>query len=119
MRSLVACAIALPIVAVFAMASPAHAAKGDAAKGKAIYEKSCAMCHGSLAAKKPTLPNAADFFKGSFPRTKGNDKELDKMIKLGGAGYGKGASPQMPPQAISEKERTDVIAFIKSLKKKK
>lgn len=103
----------------FAAAKPAAKAGGDVAAGKKTYETTCAMCHGTLAAKKPMLPNAPNFFKGEFKRTGGKDAEMDKMIKLGGAGYGKGASPQMPAQAtLSDKDRKSVIAFIKTLKGK-
>ncbi len=118
-------AAAIPFAVYALMASPAlaaakaKAAGADLANGKKIYDTTCAMCHGTVATRKPTLPNAANFFKGEFKRTGGKDADLDKMIKLGGAGFGKGASPQMPAQAtLSEKGRKDVIAFVKTLKKK-
>ncbi|MBM3267579.1 MAG: cytochrome c [Candidatus Sericytochromatia bacterium] len=118
MRKALAILVAAAIPVTFA--SAAFAAKGDAAKGKAIYVRSCAMCHGAISAGKPTLPNAADFFKGQFKLTKGAEKEMDKLIKVGGAAYGKGGTAQMPPQPqLSDKDRADVIAFIKTMKKGK
>ena len=133
MRRLLATALAAGIpfavcaalsAAPSAEAQPAKGAKTEAKKsagpdlanGKKVYEVSCFVCHGSLAAKKPALPNAGDFFKGEFKFTKGKDDLMEQMIRKGGAGFGKGASPQMPPQPqLKDKDVKDVIAFIKTL----
>ncbi|MBM3275026.1 MAG: cytochrome c, partial [Candidatus Sericytochromatia bacterium] len=86
---------------------------------KKVYEARCAMCHGTLAAKKPVLPSATDFFKGQYKLTGGDAKKIEKVIKEGAAKAfpGKG-SPAMAPVALADKERADVTAFIKTLKGK-
>lgn len=115
-----AAALVVPITIQQAQAAakPAKAAKADLVAGKKVYETNCASCHGSLAMQKPTLPNAGNFFSGNLPRTKGNLADMEKIIKVGGAGYGKGASPAMPawPQ-LSAKDIANVAAFEKSLHK--
>lgn len=116
--------VVLPITIELAIAAAKPTpAKGGASveigNGKKIYEASCAMCHGALSVKKPMLPNAANFFAGQFKVTKGNSKEMDKLIKIGGAAYGKGLTAQMPAQPqLSDQDRKDVVAFIKTLKGK-
>lgn len=96
--------------------------KGDAAKGKEIYTKFCASCHGpngkgdgpAAAALTPKPRNLADKkVIGSF-----TDDYLFKVIQGGGASVGK--SPLMPPWggALKEEDIQNVITYVRSLGKK-
>ncbi|MBU6429772.1 MAG: c-type cytochrome [Cyanobacteria bacterium REEB65] len=92
----------------------------DLKDGKNVFVTNCATCHGTLAARKPTLPNAANFFAGKLRLTHGNPALMQKIIAEGGARFGHGASPQMPPWGgtLSAKQIKDVAAFERSLKGK-
>lgn len=91
-----------------------HAA-GDARKGKAVYEKSCVLCHGPQGrgdgpVGKTINPPAADFT--SAASKKKPDAELLDTIEHG-----------RPPTAmtgwkgqLSEIEIQDVLAYVKSLR---
>lgn len=93
----------------------AHAAGGDARKGKAVYEKSCVLCHGPQGrgdgpVGKTINPPAADFT--SAASKKKTDAELLATIETG-----------RPPTAmvgwkgqLSEAEIQDVLAYVKSLR---
>lgn len=93
----------------------AHAAAGDARKGKAVYEKSCVLCHGPQGrgdgpVGKTINPPAADFT--SAASKKKTDAELLATIENG-----------RPPTAmvgwkgqLSEAEIQDVLAYVKSLR---
>lgn len=92
-----------------------HAAGGDARKGKAVYEKSCVLCHGPQGrgdgpVGKTINPPAADFT--SAASKKKADAELLATIETG-----------RPPTAmvgwkgqLSEAEIQDVLAYVKSLR---
>lgn len=93
----------------------AHAAEGDARKGKAVYEKSCVLCHGPQGrgdgpVGKTINPPAADFT--SAASKKKTDAELLATIETG-----------RPPTAmvgwkgqLSEAEIQDVLAYVKGLR---
>jgi mono/diheme cytochrome c family protein len=95
--------------------TPAHAAGGDARKGKIVYEKSCVLCHGPQGrgdgpVGKTVNPPAADFT--SAASMKKTDAELLATIENG-----------RPPTAmvgwkgqLSEAEIQDVLAYVKSLR---
>ena len=93
----------------------AYVAGGDARKGKAVYEKSCVLCHGPQGrgdgpVGKTINPPAADFTSAA---SKGKtDAELLATIETG-----------RPPTAmvgwkgqLSEAEIQDVLAYVKSLR---
>lgn len=92
-----------------------HAAGVDSRKGKAVYEKSCALCHGPQGrgdgpVGKTINPPAADFT--SAASKKKTDAELLATIETG-----------RPPTAmvgwkgqLSEAEIQDVLAYVKSLR---
>ncbi|MBI3621344.1 MAG: cytochrome c [Nitrospirae bacterium] len=96
-------------LAGLAPASPATAADGNAKAGKAIYEKHCIACHGKTGKGIGTLPNLSD------PRTLAGrpDAQLFEKITNGGQGSG------MPAWGgvLSEPQRWDVLAYIKTLAK--
>lgn len=90
-------------------------AKGDAAKGKAVYAQNCAMCHGATgkgdgAAAAALNPKPNNFTKGVF-KYGSKDADLAKTIK-------NGKGPMPPWGAILKPADVDnVIAYIRTLKK--
>jgi mono/diheme cytochrome c family protein len=88
------------------------AERGDAAKGKELFESRCAACHGAagegreamgkiLGVKMPVL---------SSKEVQSNDDAALKKIVLEGKG-------KMKPVALSDQEIADAVAFLRSLKK--
>jgi cytochrome c len=86
------------------------AGKGDAAKGKAVFEQ-CGVCHNADSAEKKMGPG----LKGLFKKDKlSNDKkptEANIRAKIDEGGNG------MPPykDLLSDAEKDDLIAYLKTL----
>jgi mono/diheme cytochrome c family protein len=91
-----------------AMAAPPPP-DGDAAAGKGIYDKYCASCHGRGGKGIGTLPNLSD---GRYMAGRTDVQLLDKIAK-GGQGSG------MPSweKLLSDQQRRDVLAYIRTLAK--
>lgn len=94
-------------------------AQGDPQKGKALYARNCAACHGEsgrgdgpAAATLPVKPR--DHTDGKYMNQLGDD-DLRKIVQEGGAAVGK--SPVMPPwKAILKRQDLDhLIAFLRSI----
>ncbi|HXS97500.1 MAG TPA: c-type cytochrome [Candidatus Limnocylindrales bacterium] len=94
------------------LAGPAvlSAAKGDAAKGKVVFEQ-CAVCHNADSTEKKMGPG----LKGLFAKDKlVNGKkptEANVRAKIDEGGNG------MPPykETLDDKEKDDLIAYLKTL----
>ncbi len=119
LNGIVLATVGVGMVLVAASVAPAAAA-GDAGKGKAIYAKSCAGCHGpegkgngaAAAAMNPKPTNLTD--KASISKL--DDAALSKVIVKGGVGTGK--SPLMPAfSQLKDQDVKDVIAYIRSISK--
>lgn len=86
------------------------AAKGDAAKGKEVFEQ-CAVCHASDSTEKKVGPG----LKGLFKRDKlSNDKkptDANVRAKIDDGGNGMPSYKDM----LSEQEKDDLIAYLKTL----
>jgi cytochrome c len=86
------------------------AGKGDAAKGKAVFEQ-CGVCHNADSTEKKMGPG----LKGLFKKDKmSNDKkptEANIRTKIDEGGNG------MPPykDLLSDQEKDDLIAYLKTL----
>ncbi len=102
---------------LLAVAGPAWAQ--DANAGKVVYERKCLLCHGDKGdGKGPAadvlLPRPRDFTKGLYKvRTSANktphDADLMKIVTDGMPGT------SMPPwDVLPEKDRKNVVAYIKS-----
>jgi cytochrome c5 len=92
---------ATPVAAAMPAAAPAAAAGGDAAKGKSIYEASCAACHAVGVAGAPKAGDKAAW----APRLKsGKDALYASVLK------GKGAMP--PKGGNAGLSDTDVKASV-------
>ena len=85
--------------------------KGDAAKGKMAFDENCSVCHNSDSEEVKVGPGLKGLFKheklkNGKPVTEDN---VRAMINTGGNG--------MPSFAdlLSDDERADVIAFLKTI----
>ena len=100
------------IVVLIASAGLALAA-GDAAAGKALYDKSCKSCHG---ADGTANPNIAKMMKveikdlGSADVQARNDAYLKKVVT-------EGQGKMKPIKSVAGKDLDNVIAYVRSLKK--
>ena len=97
-------------MALAAASTAAFAQKGNAAKGKEVFDQ-CGVCHNADSAEKKIGPG----LKGLFKRDKlvngkpVNDANVRAKIDEGGNG--------MPPykDMLSDKEKDDLIAYLKKL----
>jgi len=84
--------------------------KGDAAKGKEVFEQ-CSVCHNSDSDDVKVGPSLKGLFKHDKLKNgkKVSDENVRAMINTGGNG--------MPAFAdlLSEEEKADLIAFLKTL----
>ena len=84
--------------------------KGDAAKGKEVFEQ-CAVCHNADSEEKKMGPGLKGLFKHDklVNGKKVNEANVRAKIDEGGNG--------MPPykDMLSDKEKDDVIAYLKTL----
>ena len=96
------------MVAGWALAADKKA--GDAAKGKEVFEQ-CAVCHNTDTDEKKIGPSLKGLFKRDALKNgkKVTDDNVRAMINTGGNG--------MPSYAdlLSEDEKTNVIAYLKTL----
>jgi cytochrome c len=85
---------------------------GDPAKGKDAFEGTCAACHNA----DSTEPKVGPGLKGLFKKAAmGNKKKATDATVLEIINKGTGGS--MPPLAdqLSDQEKADVIAYLKTL----
>jgi mono/diheme cytochrome c family protein len=108
------------LVAVLLLPAPVLA-QGNAAKGKELYTKHCAGCHGPTGkgdgpAAAALTPKPTDFTNKAYMAGL-KDQYLFDLVQKGGAAMGK--SPLMTPfgSKLKEGEIRDVIPYVKSLAK--
>ena len=115
------------IAAALAIAPLAAHAAGDAAKGKVLFEANCATCHGTSgkgdgpvgAALQPPPRDftIADFKLDANKDGKpGSDEDLLLVITNGAAAYG-GSAMMAPWGHLSEQDRNDLIAYVRTFHK--
>jgi mono/diheme cytochrome c family protein len=98
------CVIAVP----WALAA---AANGDAAKGKVVFEGSCAVCHNADSVEAKMGPGLKGLFKKE--KLKSGKKVTDATVRAriddGGSG--------MPgfKDMLTDGEKNDLIAYLKTL----
>ncbi|UOF92065.1 cytochrome c [Fodinisporobacter ferrooxydans] len=94
----------------------ATASAGDAAKGKAVFDQSCASCH-STGTDQIVGPGLKGITAQPTIAANGkpmNDTNLTEWIKTGGTGK----IGNMPGMAgsLSDQQIADVVAYVKTLK---
>ena len=96
-------------------------AQGNPAKGKELYAKHCAGCHGPTGkgdgpAAKAINPKPNDFTNKAYMAGL-KDQYLFDLIQKGGAAVGK--SPLIPPfgSKMKDAEIRDLIAYVRTLAK--
>jgi mono/diheme cytochrome c family protein len=112
--------------ALAALLAPAVAFAGDAGAGKTTYTMFCSSCHGDSGKGDGPVgavlnPAPRDLSKGEFKfdtdgdGKAGTDQDVLNVITNGAAKYG--GSAQMAPWggSLSESDRANVLAFIRSL----
>ena len=99
--------------AVLLMSAGSVLAGGDAAKGKAVYDKACFVCHKAGVANAPKLGDKANW----APRLKQGDAVLVEHAIKGYKGK-KGFMPAKGGRAdLSDQAVTDAVAYMVSKSK--
>ena len=103
----------LTIVCLFAGSAALHAqTKGDAAKGKAVFDQQCSLCHEATSTAKKMGPGLKGLYKQPKLSTTGkpvNDANVIDRINTGGNG--------MPPykDLLSDADKANLLAYLKTL----
>jgi mono/diheme cytochrome c family protein len=106
---------------MLALPTGASFAQGNVTKGKGLFDRMCASCHGAGGkgdgvAAASLNPKPRDLTDKTYMAGL-KDEQLIDAIKKGGGAVGK--SPLMPPfgAALKDQDVQDVVAFIRSLVK--
>ena len=89
-----------------------YAQKGDAAKGKDVFESNCSVCHNSDSTDVKMGPGFKGLFKKAKMSTTGKaPTDANVLAKINEGGNG------MPGYAdqLSDQDKNDVIAYLKTL----
>ncbi len=85
--------------------------KGDAGKGKSVFEDNCAVCHNADSDEKKMGPG----LKGLFKKDKlANGKKPSDAVVLAIINNGGGGMPAFSDQ-LSDEEKANVLAYLKTL----
>ncbi|MDH3672425.1 MAG: c-type cytochrome [Gammaproteobacteria bacterium] len=103
----------LTVAFVTVLTFPIGYAAGDKAAGKTVYDTICAACHGVDG--NAVIPGVPIFTKGE--RLDKGDADLAKSIKEGIMKPQNPAAPPMPALGLSDDDISNVLAYIRSLKK--
>jgi cytochrome c len=106
-RTAVCCAA----LALSAGIAPAAEKKGDAAKGKEVFQQQCVVCHNAESTEKKMGPGLKGLFKHEklVNGKKPGDATVRAKIEEGGNG--------MPSyrEILSDDEKNAVVAYLKTL----
>lgn len=102
---------ALPLCLLVAASAAPKGKAGDPEKGKAVFGQQCAMCHNADSSEKKLGPGLKGLFKRDKLASgkKVNEQNVRAQVDNGGNG--------MPAykDLLSDEERDDVIAYLKTL----
>jgi mono/diheme cytochrome c family protein len=98
---------------IILLAAAAALAAGDAAAGKAVYDKSCKSCHG---AEGQGNPGIAKMLKVTLRHL--GSKEVQAKSDAGLKKESIDGVGAMKPVKITPKQGDDVVAFLRTLKQK-
>jgi cytochrome c len=105
-RILAAAAISFMMVSGSALAQK----KGDAAKGKEVFEQ-CGVCHSATTDEKKMGPS----LKGLYKKEKlANGQKVTDAAITGMVNKGKGAMPAFA-DVLSAEEKADLLAYLKTI----
>ena len=98
------------------LASPQFLAaqQGDAAVGKTVFTKSCAICHGAAGEGKEAIAKALKAEMRHLGSPGVQAKNDDTLRKNVADGVGK----MKPIKSLSEKDLSDTIAYLRTLARK-
>jgi mono/diheme cytochrome c family protein len=86
--------------------------KGDAAKGKEVFDNNCSVCHNSDSAEVKMGPGFKGLFKKDKMSTTGKaPTDANVLAKINEGGNGMPAYKDI----LSDAEKANVIAFLKTL----
>jgi cytochrome c len=97
-------------VTFIAGSTAAHAAKGDAAKGKEIFQQ-CGVCHNADSDEKKMGPGLKGLFKKDKMTNGKKPTEPNIRTKVDEGGNGMPAYKDM----LSDKEKDDLVAYLRTL----
>lgn len=89
------------------------APKGDAAKGKELFEQQCGLCHDATTTEKKMGPGLKGLFKRPKLSTNGkptNDANVRDKIMTGGNGM-----PPFKDMNLSPADVANLMAYLKTL----
>jgi cytochrome c2 len=84
--------------------------KGDAAKGKDVFEQ-CSVCHNADSAEKKMGPGLKGLFKNAKMANGKAPTEANVKAKINEGGNGMPAYADM----LTDQEKADLIAYLKTL----
>ena len=100
----------LALGASIASARPMHMQKGDAAKGKDVFEQ-CGVCHNADSTEKKMGPGLKGLFQKDKMTNGKKPTEANVRAKIDEGGNGMPAYKDM----LSDQEKDDLIAYLKTL----
>lgn len=89
----------------------AAAGKGDAAKGKEVFDGNCAVCHNADSEEKKMGPGLKGLFKKDKLTNGKKPTEANIREKIDSGGNGMPAYKDI----LSDDEKDDVVAYLKTL----
>jgi cytochrome c6 len=100
-------------VAVLYLTVPSCDAVAAEPDGKAVYEKSCASCHGKDGKGNPAMAKALGEKGLDLTTKEAKEKSDEQLLKIIAEGQGK-----MPAQkSLSKEEQKQVLGYVRSLAK--